>query len=111
MSGIAVVYTIAAVLLTCFLGGVKFFAFVAMVLDLVFCAAFIALAVLTRDGASSCSGTVTTPLGVGPADRNAQGYGQNGFGFGQGENATYFPRLGFACRLNSACFAVAIIGA
>lgn len=111
ISGIAVVYTIFAVLLTCFLGGIAFFAFLAIALDVLFVGGFIALAILTRDGASSCSGNVKTPLGDGPSDRNEQGYGSNGFGFGSGETVTYFPRLGFACHLNSAAFAVSIIGA
>lgn len=73
--------------------------------------AFIAIAVMTRHGAHSCSGNVNTPLGSGPSNSNAAGYGSNGFGFGSGENATYSPNLGLACRLNTAAFAVSIIGA
>lgn len=111
ISGAAVLYLIFAVVLTCFLGGKRIFAFIAIVLDVLFCGAFIALAVLLRDGADSCTGNVDTPLGSGPADQKQSGYGQNGFGFGSGETVTYKPKLGFACRLNTAAFAVAVIGA
>ena len=66
----------------------------------------IAVAVLTRDGASSCSGNVNTPLGDGPAS-SKEGFGSNG----QGNQITYAASLGTTCKLNTACFAVAIIGA
>lgn len=104
MSGGVVLYTIFAVLLTCFLGGKSFFAFLAMVFDLLCAGAMIAIAVLTRDGASSCTGDVQTPLGDGPSDS------KDGFGQG-GDQITYSASLGSICRLNTACFAVAIIGA
>ncbi|KAF2658457.1 hypothetical protein K491DRAFT_690195 [Lophiostoma macrostomum CBS 122681] len=106
ISGAAVLYTILAVLLTCCLGGKAFFAFLGIVLDLLFCAAFVALAVLTRDGAHSCTGRVNTPLGSGPAS-SKQGFGSNG----QGNQITYAASLGTVCRLNSACFAVSVLGA
>jgi hypothetical protein len=99
MSGAAVLYLIFAVLLT-------FFAFIAIVLNLLFCGAFVAIAVLTRDGAHSCKGNVSTPLGNGPAS-SKQGFGSNG----QGNQITYAASLGTVCRLNTACFAVAIVGA
>jgi hypothetical protein len=107
ISGAAVLYTIFAVLLTCFLGGKAFFAFLAIVLDILFCAAFVALAVLTRDGAHSCSGRVSTPLGNGPSSVK-QGFGDTN---NAGNTYTYAVSLGTACRLNTACFAVAIAGA
>ncbi|KAF2424391.1 hypothetical protein EJ08DRAFT_617919 [Tothia fuscella] len=111
ISGIGVVYTIFAIILTCFLGGKAFFAFLAIVLDILLCAGFIALAVLTRDGARSCSGNnVRSPFGTGNANTRGN-FGQNGFGTGEGENVTYASSIGFACRLNKVCFAVAIIGA
>ncbi|CAI6269791.1 unnamed protein product [Periconia digitata] len=106
LSGVAVLYTIFAVLLTCFLGGKTFFAFLAVVFDILFAGAFIAIAVLTRDGASSCSGQVYTPLGDGPSD-SKQGFGSDS----DGNQITYSASLGTACRLTTACFAVAIIGA
>ncbi len=111
ISGFAVLYLIFAVILTCFLGGIGFFAFLAIVLDILFVGAFIALAVLTRDGVDSCRGQVETPIGNGPANSGDPGYGRNGFGFGSDNNATYAPDLGFACRLNKVAFAAAIIGA
>lgn len=106
VSGAAVVYTLFAVVLTCCLGGKTLFAFLAIVLDLLFCGAFVALAVLTRDGAHSCTNRVVTPLGTGQSS-SKQGFGSNG----QGNQITYAVSLGTACRLNTACFAVAILGA
>ncbi|KAF2446846.1 hypothetical protein P171DRAFT_429801 [Karstenula rhodostoma CBS 690.94] len=106
MSGAAVLYTIFAVLLTCFLGGKSFFALLAILLDLLFCGAFVAIAVLTRDGAHSCTGSVKTPLGNGRSDA------KQGFDNSNGQQQyTYAVSLGTACRLNTACFAVAIGGA
>lgn len=106
LSGVAVIYTIFAVVLTCFLGGVRFFAFLAIVLNVAFCGAFIALAVLTRDG-STCGANPTTPLGTGPSD-SKEGFGGPDSTNG---NITYSVTYGTACRLNTACFAVSIIGA
>lgn len=106
VSGAAVLYTIFAVLLTCCLGGKTLFAFIAIVLDILFCGAFIALAVLTRDGAHSCSNHVVTPLGTGQSS-SKQGFSSSG----QGNQITYAVSLGTACRLNTACFAVAMLGA
>jgi hypothetical protein len=57
ISGVAVLYTIAAVVLTCCLGGISFFAITAIILDILFVGGFIAIAVLTRRGAQSCTGT------------------------------------------------------
>jgi hypothetical protein len=102
ISGAAVLYTIFATILTCCLGGVSFFAFLALVLDVLFCAGMIAIAVMTRDGADSCKGIVNTPLGTGPAKQD------NGFG---NDQSTYAVHLGLACRLNTAAFAVSIIAA
>lgn len=106
LSGAVVLYTIFAVLLTCFLGGKTIFAILGMIFNLLCCGAMIAIAVMTRDGASSCTGNnVQTPLGNG--DENSK----DGFG-GEGDNQyTYSASLGSICRLNTACFAVAIVGA
>jgi preprotein translocase subunit SecG len=106
VAGAAVLYTLFAVLLTCCLGGKTLFALIAIILDILFCGAFIALAVLTRDGAHSCSNRVSTPLGSGQSS-SKQGFGSSG----QGDQITYAVSLGTACRLNTACFAVAILGA
>ena len=56
MSGAAVIYTAFAVLLVCFLGGLTVFAALGLLLDVLFCGAFIAIAVLARGGAKTCSG-------------------------------------------------------
>jgi hypothetical protein len=110
ISGAAVLYGIFAVLLTSFLGGVPFFAFLAMVLDVCFIGGFVAIAVLTRNGASSCTGFVKTPLGNGNADNNqAQAYGDNGFGFGKDQAVTYLPNLYRSCKLETAVFSIACI--
>ncbi|KAK4555716.1 hypothetical protein LTR86_007469 [Recurvomyces mirabilis] len=109
LSGAAVLYLIAATLLTCCLGGVSFFATLAIILDVLFCGAMIAIAVMTRQGAGSCSGYVRTPLGNGQANSGTGGFGN--FGSGNNENVTYSVHLKTACRLNTVCFAVAIIGA
>lgn len=106
LSGAVVLYTIFAVLLTCFLGGKTIFALLGMLFNLLCCGAMIAIAVLTRDGAHSCSGIVNTPLGNGFSD-SKEGFSSDG----QGNQITYSVSLGMACRLNTACFAVSIIGA
>lgn len=106
MSGAAVLYTVFGVILTCCLGGKKIFAFLGIILDLLFCGAFVAIAVLTRDGATSCSGNVRTPLGNG--DANAKQGWDNG---NNNDQYTYAVSLGTACTMNKACFAVAIVGA
>ena len=56
MSGGAVIYTAFAVILVCFLGGITFFTIFGLLLDLLFCAAFVAIAVLARGGAKTCTG-------------------------------------------------------
>jgi hypothetical protein len=110
ISGVAVLYTIAAVVLTCCLGGITFFAFTAILLDILFVGGFIAIAILTRHGAGSCTGIVNTPLGRGDTRlNNSDGFGNNGIGTGQGENLTYSVSPRTACRLNTAAFAVSII--
>ncbi|PWY89871.1 hypothetical protein BO70DRAFT_358894 [Aspergillus heteromorphus CBS 117.55] len=81
-------------LLTCCLGGVAFFAFLAIVLDVCFIGAMIAIAIMTRHGAQSCSGTVNTPLGTGASTSKSVG-------------GTSFH---YACELQKAAFAVSIIG-
>ena len=88
MSGASVLYLLFAVLLTLFLGGITFFAFIAVVLDICFIGCYAAIAWFTRSGAGSCTGNVNTVLGSGPS---------------------YAPNLRQACRLETAVFAVAII--
>jgi len=101
ISGIAVCYSIAAILFTCCLGGKVLFAFLGIVLDAAFAAGFIAIAVMTGNGASNCRGaTVQTPLGDGPSNSHQISNG-----------AKITPSLRTVCHMESACFAVAIIGA
>lgn len=94
-------YTLIALVLTCFLGGFAFFAFIGIALDLLFMGAFIAVAVMTRDGASSCKGNfVKTPLGSGNPSSHVGNQG-----------AVWTASLHTLCRLETVVFAVAIIGA
>jgi len=107
ISGAIVLYTIFAVVFTCCLGGQAFFALLGLIMNVLCMGGFIAIAVLTRDGAHSCKGdNVQTPLGNGPEDA------KQGFENGNSESQyTYSASLGSICRLNTACFAVAIAGA
>ncbi|OQO09113.1 hypothetical protein B0A48_06004 [Cryoendolithus antarcticus] len=111
LAGAAVLYSICAILLTCCLGGVTFFAFLGLFLDVLFIGAMVAIAIMTRDGAKACNGFVKTPIGNGLTYNNDGSFGGNGFGSGNGENVTYAVGLKTACRYNKVCFAVAIIGA
>lgn len=65
MSGGAVIYTGFAVILTCFLGGITFFAFLGLLLDILFCGCFVAIAVLAKGGAKSCGTVNNSPIGTG----------------------------------------------
>ena len=103
-------YLIFAVILTCCLGGITVFALIAMILDVLFAAGMIAIAVMARHGAGSCKGNVKTPIGNGPSSSD-NGFGKGGFGSGSHGNATYSVHLGLACKLNTAAFAVSIIAA
>jgi hypothetical protein len=104
-----VLYLICATLLTCCLGGISFFAFVAILLDICFCGAMIAIAVMTRHGANKCTGIVNTPLGIGSAGASTGGFGS--VSGSSGDHIVYGVHLGTACRLNTAAFAVSIIAA
>lgn len=94
LSGAATLYGLLGCLLTCCLGGVAFFAFVAVVLDVAFVGAMIAIAVLTRNGPQSCQGQVDTPLGSGKSE----------------DNSPATLTFGMACTLEKVAFAVSIIG-
>jgi hypothetical protein len=93
LSGAATLYGLLAAILTLCLGGIMFFGLVAMVLDVCFIGAMIAIAIMTRHGTQTCSGTVITPLGTGSTNSNNDGVGN----------------LGLACRLEKAVFAISII--
>ncbi|KAF2404883.1 hypothetical protein EJ06DRAFT_578172, partial [Trichodelitschia bisporula] len=113
IAGIGVAYAIIAIVLTCFLGGKAFFAFLGIFLDVLLTAGFVAIAIMTRDGAGKCTGNdINSPIGNG-ASNSKTGYGSGGFGTtnSHDSNLTYASTLGFACRLNKVAFAVAVIGA
>jgi len=102
ISGAGILYTAFALLLVCCLGGVTFFSFLGMLLDVAFAGAFIYVAWATRGGASSCKGNVNTPFGSGNTNvDNTVPTGQNGF--------TKLPSLHAACKLETATFAIAIV--
>ncbi|KIW12226.1 hypothetical protein PV08_09502 [Exophiala spinifera] len=93
MSGAACLYLIFCILLTLFLGAIRFFAFIAIVLDVCFVGCFAAIAYYTRHGANSCRGFVNTPLGRGIDNQSAPGAGD----------------WGYVCSLNTAVFAVSLV--
>ncbi|KAB8223325.1 hypothetical protein BDV33DRAFT_39742 [Aspergillus novoparasiticus] len=94
LSGAATLYGLLGILFTCCLGGVTFFAAVAVVLDVCFVGAMVAIAIMTRNGTQQCSGRVDTPLGSG--ESNAESPSK--------------VKYEFACELQKVTFAVAIIG-
>jgi hypothetical protein len=93
IAGAGVLYTIFGVLFTLFLGGITFFALIAVFLDLCFVGGFAVIAYYTRHGANSCKGVVNTPLGTGLSSESAPGAGD----------------WGYVCSLNTACFALALL--
>ncbi|KAK7427962.1 hypothetical protein QQZ08_005575 [Neonectria magnoliae] len=99
ISGLAVLYTLAGLVLLCCLAGHTASSFIAVVLDVAFIGAFIYVAVANKDGSSDCTGYLDTPFGRGKAGEKAKG--SDGF--------TALPSFKVACRLQSACLALAII--
>lgn len=97
LAGAATLYTIFAVLLTCFLGGMRVFAFLGIVMDLLFMGAMIAIAVLVRQGIHSCSGTVNTVFGTGMSSAIVP--------------VEWNPRYATVCKLEKTVFALAVAGA
>ncbi|KAJ5329672.1 hypothetical protein N7452_010062 [Penicillium brevicompactum] len=95
LAGAATLYGLLGMILTCCLGGVAFFAFLGVALDVCFVGAMVAIAILTRKGVSQCTGTVDTPLGTGNANDDT---------FSKGLT------FGMTCKLEKVVFAVAIIG-
>lgn len=94
LSGAATLYALLGAIFVCCLGGVSFFAFLAIVLDVCFVGAMVAIAVLTRKGVDKCTGTVDTPLGTGNS----------------GDESPSKLSFGMACKLEKVTFAVAVIG-
>ncbi|KAH8652367.1 hypothetical protein BX600DRAFT_472429 [Xylariales sp. PMI_506] len=100
ISGVGVLYTLTGLLLLCCFAGHRFTSMIAIILDVCFIAAFIYVAVSNRGGASSCTGdSLYTPLGTGSADDKPTA--SDGF--------TNLPTYREACRMESACLAVAIV--
>lgn len=110
ISGGATFYSLLASVLTLGIGSVRFVSGLAMILDSVFIAGFVAIAIMSRHGTESCTGIVNTPLGNGEAQDPATGYGPGGFGTGDGKNLTFMPTLRSACTLQKCVFAVSMIG-
>ncbi|WPH04115.1 Hypothetical protein R9X50_00700000 [Acrodontium crateriforme] len=99
ISGIAVVYTFFAVLLTCCFGGITPLALLAIVIDVLLIGGMIAIVIESHGGQGSCSnGTGYNPLGQ---------LDQDGFD----HQVTYAVHYKTACGLNKAIFACGIIGA
>lgn len=99
ISGAAVLYTLIGLLLLCCVAGFAFTSFIAIILDVCFIGGFIYVAVANKNGAGSCNGNLDTPFGTGQSA--AQVEGSSGF--------TALPSFHTACRLQTACFAVAIV--
>ena len=103
LSGAAVLYTLFALLLVFCVGGIAIFSALGMFFDLAFLGSFIYLAYALRNGRYSCSGYVNTPLGSGNTNVvSTVSSGSGGF--------VVLPSLKTACRLQKACFAVALVG-
>ncbi|KAK6833958.1 hypothetical protein PG995_013692 [Apiospora arundinis] len=100
ISGVGVLYTLAGLLLLCCLAGHPVTSSIAILLDVAFLGAFIYVAVANRGGASNCSGSPNTVFGQG-ASGNYPNSQQDGF--------TKLPTFGTACRMQTACLAVAIV--
>jgi len=99
ISGAAILYTLIGLLLLCCVAGLPFTSFIAVVLDVCFIGCFIYVAVVNKHGAGSCTGYIDTPFGQGQS--GSQVSGSDGF--------TALPSFHTACRLQTACLAVAII--
>ncbi|KAJ0116910.1 hypothetical protein J7T55_003324 [Diaporthe amygdali] len=101
ISGVAVLYTAIGLLLLCCLAGFTLTSFIAIVLDIAFIGAFIYVATVNKDGASSCSGSnVNTVFGSGDANANIQSPKDGGVPL-----AKYMT----ICRMESAILAVSIV--
>lgn len=101
ISGIGVIYTALGVLLVCCLAGFTLTSFLAIVLDIAFVGAFIYVATVYKDGASSCNGSsVNTVFGTGNADTRITS---------TNEGHVALPTYRTACKMESANLAVAIV--
>lgn len=103
IAGAGVIYTAIALLLLCCLAGFAFTSLIAIILDILFIAAFIYVAVSNRGAAGSCNGHVNTVFGSGDASQHVTDNGHGGF--------TSLPSFRQACRLQKAVLAVSIVAA
>jgi hypothetical protein len=97
--GITLGYALASLITLKFFPIRTFPAFVAIVLDVVFAATFIYVAVANKGGAGSCGGEVSTHFGKGKAGDKPKA--KDGF--------MALPTYGDACRLLSAGLAISIL--
>ncbi|KAI3401053.1 hypothetical protein diail_762 [Diaporthe ilicicola] len=101
ISGVAILYTALGLLLLCCLAGFTLTSFVAIVLDVAFVGAFIYVATVYKDGATSCSGSdVKTVFGSGDANADISSPNDGGVPL-----AKYMT----ICRMQSAMLAVSIV--
>ncbi|KAK3187057.1 hypothetical protein K4F52_004223 [Lecanicillium sp. MT-2017a] len=101
IAGAAILYDLLALLLLCRLAGRAAASFVAMLFDVAFGSAFIYVAVANKGGASQCTGQVSTVFGSGKDGDAVEGEG--------GSDFVKLPGLRTACKLQTACLAIAII--
>ncbi|KAJ5760380.1 hypothetical protein N7520_007536 [Penicillium odoratum] len=94
LAGAATLYGLFGLVFVCCLGGVAFFAFLGVVFDILFTGAMIAIAIMTRKGTNSCTGTVNTPIGSGEST----------------DDSPSKLNYGMACTLEKVVFAVSVIG-
>lgn len=99
ISGIATLYTILGLVLLCCLAGYPFTSFIAVVLDIAFAGSFAYVAWVNRGGAGTCEGYLDTPYGEGSSESDVEG----------SEGFTDLPNYRQACRLQTACFSVAVV--
>lgn len=97
ISGAALIYTVIGFLFVCCLGGVAVLGFISILLDLAFAGAFGYIAWVNRDGATRCN-----------EREDVDGGNRNETDDGRFTNATFSYN---ACGLQTACFAIAIVGA
>ena len=101
ISGIGVIYTALGLLLLCCLAGLAFTSFIAIVLDVAFIGAYIYVATVYKNGASSCTGTsVKTVFGTGNAGADIST---------TKDGSVPIPTYKTACRMETAMLAVAIV--
>lgn len=105
ISAAGTIYGLLGVLLTCCCAGRgPASSFVAVLLDVGLAGAFVYVAVASRDGASSCSGSsVASVYGTGAASATPSGSSSDGSG------VLGLPTYGMACRLQTACLGAACV--